>query len=385
MTCSPAFLAEITWRAAYAAASNRRHTLAAAAAGPVDVCLFIVDHFEPAVGQADRATARRRLEEWIDRYPVISSRHRDSGGRHPSHGYFYPWDEFDREQFDLLAAHCREGWGEIEIQLHHSGDTAETLGQKLRECLACYSAGGMLTRWPDGSPAFGFVHGNWALDNSRRDGGCDYCGVDNELDVLLAAGCYADFTFPAWKHTAQPREVNRIFRAVDDAARPKSYDRGEWVRAGNAPKPSSLLLVPGPLVPFRRGPGLAMDDAEIAASHRFSPDRLRRWVSAGIHVAGRPDCLFIKLHTHGLQDANRRVLLDADLDALFSAAGEMLNDGERFRLHYVNAREACNIVRALEAGESAPIASLRNYLFRPPGESAPAAPPLTGSAEPAAP
>ena len=65
-----------------------------------------------------------------------------------------------------------------------------------------------------GRPAYGFIHGNWALDNSRPDG--RWCGVNNELDVLRETGCYADFTFPSAPSPTQPRKINSIYYAVDD-------------------------------------------------------------------------------------------------------------------------------------------------------------------------
>ena len=37
---------------------------------------------------------------------------------------------------------------------------------------------------------FGFIHGNWCLDNSRADG--RWCGLNNELILLRELGCYAD-------------------------------------------------------------------------------------------------------------------------------------------------------------------------------------------------
>jgi hypothetical protein len=241
-----------------------------------------------------------------------------------------------------------------------------TLRRKLREAVRAYRAYGALSEWPDGRPAFGFIHGDWALDNSRSDGGRNWCGVNNELDVLREEGCYADFTFPSWQHTSQPRQVNSIYVARDDPSKPKSYDRGKAVRVRQR-EVSGLLLVQGPLVPYigkgKHGLKVAVDDGDLAAYRRYSSDRLDRWVRAGIHVQGRPDRIFIKLHTHGAPDANRAALLDGDLEALFSDAEARYNDGKRFRLHYVTAREMVNIVMATaaEAGEN--LSHARDFLL----------------------
>src|SRR5439155_17729038 len=119
---------------------------------------------------------------------------------------------------------------------HHQDDTAETLRQKLRGAIAQWQEVGALGRWPATErPAFGFIHGNWALDNCRIENGRNFCGVNDELTVLAEEGCYADFTFPALFHMAQPRQVNSIYYAQDDPRRPKSHDRGGPVRVGGQP------------------------------------------------------------------------------------------------------------------------------------------------------
>jgi hypothetical protein len=358
------FNLEITLRAAThrSAAPSQR--------GCTDLFLCLVDHYEPQVGRAARPLARERVEDWLRRYPLVAGRHRDADGRVPPHGFFYPWDEYDPWELDRIAELCALGYGEIDLHLHHSGDTEASLRARLDEGIAAFRKHGAFSRWADGRPAWGFIHGNWALDNSRFDQ--DHCGVNSEISLLQELGCYADFTFPAWKHTAQPRLVNSLHYAVDDPALPKSHDQGEAARVGNTAA-SGLLLVQGPLVPYldRRGtlPRPAMDDSDLAASRRYEPERLDRWVRAGIHVQGRPDRVFIKLHTHGAPEANREALLGSDLEALFSDAEARYNDGERYRLHYVTAREMFNIIKATEAGAPAPIAELRDWLLPRPGVS----------------
>src|SRR5215212_3244770 len=127
-----------------------------------------VDHYEPHVGRVDDATARRRLDAWLEQYPRIAARHGDAHGRPPTHSFFYPWDELEPSELRDLAAVCAAGWGELEIHLHHQDDTAETLRQKLRAAVARWQEAGALGRWPATErPAFGFIHGNWALDNCR--------------------------------------------------------------------------------------------------------------------------------------------------------------------------------------------------------------------------
>jgi hypothetical protein len=335
----------------------------------VDLFLCIVDHFEPQHGRPSPEVALERLEDWRERYPRIAGAHRDSDGRSPAHSFFYPWDEYSEEEFVRLVELCAGGWGEIDLHLHHFNDTEETLRQKVREAVRVYGQHGALSHWPDGRPAFAFIHGNWALNNSRIEGDRNYCGVNNETAILQEEGCYADFTFPAWQQLPQPRLTNRIYWGKSSRSRPKGHDTGAIARVGES-DPEGLLIVQGPLVPYVIGKGRrprpAMDDSDLASYRRYFPERLDRWVQAGIHVAGRPNRVFIKLHCHGAPDSNRLALLGEDFDALFSDAETRYNDGERYRLHYVTAREMFNVIQATLAGEEDLLAARDKVLPPPP-------------------
>jgi hypothetical protein len=330
----------------------------------------MVDHFEPQNGGASQERIRERMSDWMDRYPKVAGAHRDAEGKIPPHSFFYPWDEFEEWEFSRLAELCAGGWGEIELHLHHCDDTEEILRDKLREAIQAFRSYGALSLGPDGRPAFGFIHGNWALNNSRSQEEKNWCGVNDEATVLLSEGCYADFTFPAWRQTAQPRQVNSIYYAPSSPAHPKGHDRGERAAVGQRKPPPGLLMIQGALVPYldQRGGGRSwgMDDSDVASYRRYHPERLDRWVKAGIHVLGRPDRIFVKLHTHGAPEENRHALLGKDLDALFSDAEARYNDGERYRLHYVTAREMYNVIRATmdEAGDD--LMKARDYLLKPP-------------------
>lgn len=87
---------------------------------------------------------------------------------------------------------------------------------------------GLKTNVSSSTVRYGFIHGNWALCNSRPDG--DWCGVNEELGVLAETGCYADFTFPSLPSETQSRMVNAIYYAKDAPGRPRGADGG--VRVG---------------------------------------------------------------------------------------------------------------------------------------------------------
>ena len=154
-----------------------------AADEPVHLFLCVADHFEPRWGGASAALARQRVERWVREYPRRFADFCDSDGRPPQHTFFYPAEEYASDHIDALAELCRAGFGEVEIHLHHDRDTSDGLRTKLLDFKTVLSERhGLLSRHrTTGEVFFGFIHGNWALDNSRPDG--RWCGVNNELDV----------------------------------------------------------------------------------------------------------------------------------------------------------------------------------------------------------
>ena len=335
-----------------------------------------VDHYEPAWGKPDLAKERERVARWRRDLPLLCERHRDADGRPPVHTFFYPEEEYREEHLDALVELCRQGLGEIEIHLHHDNDTAENLRQTLTrftELLA--SRHDALPRDPlTGQPRWAFIHGNWALDNSHPTG--RHCGVDNELTVLRETGCYADFTLPSAPDPCQTRTINRIYYAKDDPARPKSHDTGPRVKVGGRDE-GDLMIVQGPLG-FRwksRKWGLLprIENSDIRHVAPASPDRIDAWVKTGIHVEGRPEWIFVKIHTHGAEDADMDALLGKAMDEAYDHLESRYNDGSHWKLHYVSAREAYNIAKAAEAGLSGDPGQYRDHVIPRPGYGAAAA------------
>ena len=199
----------------------------------VHLLLCVADHFEPGNGNASPELARSRVGRWVRDYPRCFSNMRDSDGKPPRHTFFYPLEQYRYEDLDALAGLCRSGFSEVEVHLHHDGDTSDSLREKLLVYKELMSRRhGLLPRHREtGAIAYGFIHGNWALDNSRPDG--RWCGVNNELDILRETGCYADFTLPSAPSPTQTRKINSIYYATDDPDRPLSHDWG--VDVGTAP------------------------------------------------------------------------------------------------------------------------------------------------------
>lgn len=338
----------------------------APAGSTVHVLFMFADHWEPCGGALSDEDADARARDWAELYPRAAAAHRDADGRAPQHTFFYPYDEHRPAHLRAAAELAAAGYGEVEVHLHHRDDTSASLSRKLEDAVGLLRAEGCLGTGRNEKPAFGFVHGDWALDNSRCAGGKNFCGVDDELQVLRRAGCFADYTFPAYGCEAQPPWVNRILRVTDDPERPRSYDRGVEARVGGAPA-GDLVLLSGPLVLHRGESGRPrLDDGQVTGVNVSRPDRVDAWVRAHVHVRGRPEWVFVKVHSHGCTNRNRRPLLEWALDRMWTDLEKRYNDGDRHRLHYVTAREAYNILRAAEDGHGGDPRQYRNYEIAPP-------------------
>ncbi|QDV75106.1 hypothetical protein [Planctomycetes bacterium Spa11] len=325
--------------------------------GPVHVFIAIADHYEPMVGGAPLSQQMERVERWVRQYPESLGDFRDCWGRPPRHTFFYPAEVYEPEPVERLAHLCRVGYGEVEIHLHHDNDTASNLKETLlRFADTLRSEHGLLRDGPDGRPTYGFVHGNWALDNSRPDG--RWCGVDNELKVLVETGCYGDFTLPSAPNPTQTRMVNSIYyaRGVDGCR--KSHDRGVRSRVGVIPAPEDLLLVQGPLALdwSRRKFGLApsLENGEIHGGFPPSCRRLALWLNASVTVEGRENWRFIKLHTHGAKESNADVLLGGPTCDFHQTLRRLHLADADFNYYYVTTWEMTQLIHAAECGVEQP-------------------------------
>ncbi len=338
-------------------------------AGPTHIMFCFVDHFEPRWNGADYAAEIRRVDRWADGYPRLAKKHRDADGCYPKHCFYYPEEEYRKEHLDKIEALCRQGFGEIEIHLHHDNDTEAGLREKLsRFTKNLHDTHGALSQYPGTDKlAWGFVHGDWALDNSEASG--TDCGVNNELIILREEGCYADFTLPSAPSNTQTAKINSIYYALDDPHKPKSHNTGKDVEVGGKPW-GDLMIIQGPLMLNwkNRKWGLLprIENADIRTSYPPSVDRIALWMEAGVHVQGRPEWLFIKVHTHGTQENDMDALLGKPVDDMFSELENNYNDGEKYVLHYVSTREMYNIIKAAEEGKTGNPHEYRNHILPPP-------------------
>ncbi len=321
------------------------------------------DHYEPQWQQPTKHVAVERVKRWHARYPELLHRFVDADGRGPQHSFFFPGEEYDADYFDLIEDLIEQGGGEVELHLHHDGDTAEILRDKITTYLDIYGERGHFAR-TDGRLRYAFIHGNWCLANSRPDG--RWCGVDEELPLLFDTGCYVDMTFPSVPDVSQPGIVNQIYWPTGDLGRRRAYESGEEARVGKS-YDDRLLMLTGPM-------GVAIDRAQrrvriessgVTAHDPATAFRVKLWVDQNVHVAGRPEWTFVKVYTHGAPDAQGESLLGPDGAQMHEALARY-NDGERWKLHYVTAREMYNIAKAAMAGERGDPNDYRDFELAPP-------------------
>jgi hypothetical protein len=337
--------------------------------GLTHVMFCFVDHYEPYWLGAKPDQAAQRVDKWFQDYPAMASQFKDADGKHPQHSFFYPEEEYDQALLDKLSDMCARGFGEIEIHLHHADDTPAGLAQKINGFMDILTTKhGALPRDPiTGKPVFAFIHGNWTLDNSAHDG--SHCGIDNEIQELEKLGCYCDFTLPSAPSETQTETINSIYYAIDDPLKPKSHNHGIAAKVGGQ-KSGNLLLIQGPLAlnwKWRKW-GLIprIENSDIRNSSPPLPARVDTWVNQRIQVEGRPDWVFVKIHTHGAQEPSFHAVLGEPVKRMHEHLQSKYNDGIKNALHYVSAREMYNIAKAAEAGKSGNPNEYRDFILKKP-------------------
>lgn len=343
--------------------------------GVVHLLIAVADHFEPSFvpeepgSYASVDEQERRLERWCSEYPRAIGGWRDADGRPMRHTYFYPAEQYNKSLIDRLAEHCRAGWGEIEVHLHHgveAPDTAENTRRVLLKFRDVLAQQGCLSRWNgDGPPRYAFVHGNWALANSA---GGRYCGVDEEVRILAETGCYADLTLPSAPHPAQVAKINALYECALPLHEPVPHRKGWDLRRG---RPAWIfpLVIQGPLG-FNVGrrprgwPVARIENGALTTHYPPTMHRLRLWQRPAITVRGRPDWLFIKLHCHGMDPRDEAAVLGPPMGKFLS---ELTSGAAPYRVHFVTAREMVNIILAACDGRDGDPGAYRDYRLRPIG------------------
>src|ERR1051325_263395 len=331
---------------------------------PQHVVFIVANHFEPGLGY----TALKRLEKWCQLARATGEAVRDHDGTPFRHTNFFPAEQYERSILDMMADLQRDGFGEVEVHLHHGVDQPDTSAntkamlEQFRDVLA-YEHQCLSREAPNALPKYAFVHGNWALANSA---GGRFCGVDDEMQILADTGCYADFTLPSVPFQSQVARINAIYHCGQDLTKAKPHRSGPGVKVGDAlPLP---VIVTGPLVfdwsrRVRNVPVPRIDDGALAVNYPLGLDRFRRWKHANILVKGKPDWVFIKLFSHAFFEADQDAMIGEQMKRFM---GDVLEEAERknFRIHFATAREAFNMITAAVDGKTGEPHEYRDYKLR---------------------
>jgi hypothetical protein len=308
--------------------------------------LLFADHFEPLWNRADENTGAERVARWATRWPAIAAKFRDSAGRPPRYTFFYPEEEYRPRLMEPLARLASQGIADVEVHLHHDGEGQQNFVDRISGFTQTLVVRHGLLRKHHGKITFGFIHGLWALDNSRPDG--RFCGLNNELSLLCDLGCYADFTMPSGASPTQARLLNTIYWAVDDPGKPKSYDTGIPVIPGGAYK-GDLLMIPGPFgLRWAERLKPRIEYSELCSYDPATEYRVRRWLELAPRIG---DDIFLKLFTHGTQERHSRYLLEGGLQATLALITRECQRAS-LDLHFATAWEMRLAVDAAQRGYS---------------------------------
>ncbi len=337
--------------------------------------IFIVaNHFEPGWNEQgatlDWNTQLAKLDRWCEQARSIGRAVRDADGTPFRHTNFYPAEQYHPRLLQRLAELQAEGFGEVEVHLHHGldgPDTAENLRRALtdfRDALAQEHK--CLSRFEGEAQArYAFVHGNLALANSA---GGQFCGVDSEMQILAETGCYADMTLPSAPEQSQVSRINAVYQCGHPLHEAVPHRSGPSIRVGDK-EPQLPFIMTGPLV-FnwqRRVRGIPLprlDDGALTANQPLDLARLNRWRGAHVHVLGRPEWIFVKLYCHGFFHFDQPSMIGERIRRFWEEAIEYGERNGQFKIHFASAREAFNIALAAMDGRDGAPGLYRDYKLR---------------------
>ncbi len=299
----------------------------------------LTDHYEPMGGKVSIEVGRARVSTWEKRWPdIAAAAPLDAVGGKPCYTFFYPQEEYEPELLNRLAALTSIGTADVEVHLHHFHDNAISFAEKVHVFTRRLHEDHGLLHHHDGRLVFGFIHGNWALDNSHPDG--FGCGVKGELQVLRDLGCYADFTMPSVPSLTQSRIVNKIYWTIGDPERPRGFDKGTEARPG-AGRQGDLLMITGPLGLRYRGRLVPrVESGELAVYDPPTAYRVKRWLDLAPRIG---EDIFLKLYGHSAREDNAAALLGSStttgsLPGMFEAIASAAQQ-QNLELHWVSAFE----------------------------------------------
>ena len=324
---------------------------------PKRLWVSIADHHEP-FGNTTLANAHERVAVWEQRWPrIAASAPRDAEGRSPCFTFFYPQEEYEPGLLDKFSKLSRTGSTDVEVHLHHFNDTAENFAHKVQLFTRQLHEDHGLLHQHNGRLVFGFIHGNWALDNSHPEG--FGCGVTGELQILRNLGCYADFTMPSLPSPTQSRIINKIYWTTGDPNRPRGFDHGVEATVGGGTR-GDLLMITGPTgIRYRERLVPRLETGELAVYDLPTPYRVKRWLDLAPRVG---DDIFLKLYGHSAREDNAAALLgngtnQGALASMFTWIHQAARE-RNLELHWASAFQMfCAVDRLMQPAETHSTAS----------------------------
>ncbi|MGI4757117.1 MAG: hypothetical protein ACRYGF_09740 [Janthinobacterium lividum] len=323
---------------------------------PKRLWVAITDHYEPMGGRVSLTQGMARVAHWQRRWPEIAaSAPRDSAGQPPKFTFFYPQEEYQQPVVAALEPMVRAGIADVDVHIHHDHDTNAGFRYKISEFLQRLHGDHGFLRHHNGRLVFGFIHGNWALDNSRPDG--LWCGVQGELQALRDLGCYADFTMPSLPSATQGRVVNRIYWTAGDPSKPRGFDVGIDAVPGGGVSGNGILMVPGPLgLRFRERLVPRIEAGELAVYDAPTPYRVQRWIDLAPRLG---EDIFVKLYGHTAREDNAGALLGTapgtgSLETMFHDVHQVAAE-QNLELHWATAYEMFCAIERIAAVPGVPL------------------------------
>jgi hypothetical protein len=347
-----------------------------AEAGTRHLVFIIANHYEPSWcpqrGQLDSLSNQiKKVEQWCREARRTGAAVRDHDGAAFQHTNYFPGEQYAPELLEQLAELQADGFGEVEIHWHHgvkAPDNSANFRTELvafRDLLA--ERHGCLGRFydsPDTQPKYSFVHGNFALANSRGGFGC---GVDDEMRILQETGCVSDLTLPSFPWSSQVPQINDIYECGHALDQPVPHRSGPSLQVGR--QPSLPVLLTGPLVfdwaRRKRGvPVPRVEDGVLTANCSFNRPRFDLWRNANIAVTGRPEWVFVKLYCHGFFPGDEDATVGATARRFWTDMLELAERSKEFKIYFASARAAFNMVMAAVDGHSGQPGQYRDYQIR---------------------
>ena len=137
----------------------------------------------------------------------------------------------------------------------------------------------------------------------------------------------------------------------NDPNAPKSYNRGIPVTVNQKPPDKTLMLIQGIIgvrYHAKKQLKLGVECSDLDVRNPPTIERVIFWVKNSIAIPGNPNWRLFKLHTHGGPEDKWDANFGSYANMAFNYLEKKYDNGEKYILHYVTARELFNIVKATE-------------------------------------